>query len=61
MMTLLGQHGQKQDYARGVHLVRLAAQTADENAPQGAYVSDIYILAMTGTNEFALGLWNAFG
>ncbi|PWW80626.1 HCP-like protein [Tuber magnatum] len=38
MMTLLGQHGQKQDYARGVHLIRLAAQTADENAPQGAYV-----------------------
>ncbi|KAG0132890.1 hypothetical protein HOY82DRAFT_605322 [Tuber indicum] len=38
MMTLLGQHSQKQDYARGVHLIRLAAQTADENAPQGAYV-----------------------
>lgn len=38
MMTLLGQHGQKQDYARGVHLIRLAAQSADENAPQGAYV-----------------------
>ncbi|KAI5793783.1 hypothetical protein DFH27DRAFT_613145 [Peziza echinospora] len=38
MMTLLGQHGQRQDYARGVHLIRLAAQTADENAPQGAYV-----------------------
>lgn len=37
-MTLLGQHGQRQDYARGVHLVRHAAQTADENAPQGAYV-----------------------
>lgn len=39
MMTLLGQHGQKQDYARGVHLIRLAALNADENAPQGAYVS----------------------
>ncbi|KAI9787684.1 MAG: hypothetical protein M1839_000215 [Geoglossum umbratile] len=38
MMTLLGQHGQKQDYARGVHLIRLAADSADENAPQGAYV-----------------------
>ena len=37
-MTLLGQHGQKQDYARGVHLIRQAAQTADENSPQGAYV-----------------------
>ena len=38
MMTLLGQHGQLQDYAKGVQLIRLAAQTADENAPQGAYV-----------------------
>ncbi|KAF2129938.1 HCP-like protein [Dothidotthia symphoricarpi CBS 119687] len=38
MMTLLGQHGQPQDFARGVHLIRQAASTADENAPQGAYV-----------------------
>ena len=38
MMTLLGQHGQAQDFARGVQLIRLAASTADENAPQGAYV-----------------------
>ncbi|PMD42637.1 hypothetical protein L207DRAFT_510871 [Hyaloscypha variabilis F] len=38
MMTLLGQHGMPQDYQRGVDLVRLAADTADENAPQGAYV-----------------------
>ncbi|KAH0542101.1 hypothetical protein FGG08_003481 [Glutinoglossum americanum] len=38
MMTLLGQHGQKQDYTRGVQLIRLAADSADENAPQGAYV-----------------------
>ncbi|KAF1946744.1 HCP-like protein [Clathrospora elynae] len=38
MMTLLGQHGQQQDYARGVQLIRQAASTADENAPQGAYV-----------------------
>ncbi|KAH0609315.1 uncharacterized protein H6S33_012801 [Morchella sextelata] len=38
MMTLLGQHGQKQDYARGVNLIKQAANTADENAPQGAYV-----------------------
>ncbi|PSN62830.1 HCP-like protein [Corynespora cassiicola Philippines] len=38
MMTLLGQHGQQQDFARGLHLIRQAAQTADENAPQGAYV-----------------------
>ncbi|KAI9707087.1 MAG: hypothetical protein M1836_000047 [Candelina mexicana] len=38
MMTLLGQHGQKQDYARGVQLIRYAAQHSDENAPQGAYI-----------------------
>jgi TPR repeat protein len=38
MMTLLGQHGMPQDYQRGIDLVRLAAETADENAPQGAYV-----------------------
>jgi TPR repeat protein len=38
MMTLLGQHGQPQDFARGIHLIRQAAATADENAPQGAYV-----------------------
>ncbi|KAH7369669.1 hypothetical protein BKA65DRAFT_486737 [Rhexocercosporidium sp. MPI-PUGE-AT-0058] len=38
MMTLLGQHGTPQDYRRGVDLVRFAADTADENAPQGAYV-----------------------
>jgi TPR repeat protein len=38
MMTLLGQHGQPQDFARGVQLIKLAAATADENAPQGAYV-----------------------
>lgn len=38
MMTLLGQAGQPQDYARGVQLLLQAAATADENAPQGAYV-----------------------
>ena len=38
MMTLLGQHGQPQDFARGIQLIRQAAATADENAPQGAYV-----------------------
>ena len=39
MMTLLGQHGQRLDYQRGVDLIRFSAQTADGNAPQGAYVS----------------------
>lgn len=38
MMTLLGQAGQQQDYAKGINLLRQAASTADENAPQGAYV-----------------------
>ncbi|ETI29389.1 hypothetical protein G647_01842 [Cladophialophora carrionii CBS 160.54] len=38
MMTLLGQHGQVQDYERGLNLIYMAAQTADENAPQGAYI-----------------------
>ncbi|CAG8961293.1 hypothetical protein HYFRA_00013573 [Hymenoscyphus fraxineus] len=38
MMTLLGQHGMPQDFRRGVDLVRYSAETADENAPQGAYV-----------------------
>ncbi|KAL8951112.1 MAG: hypothetical protein Q9222_002884 [Ikaeria aurantiellina] len=37
-MALLGQHGQQLDYDRGVDLIRKAADTADENAPQGAYV-----------------------
>jgi len=38
MMTLLGQHHMPQDFQRGIDLVRFAADTADENAPQGAYV-----------------------
>ncbi|KAK5130808.1 hypothetical protein LTR08_001642 [Meristemomyces frigidus] len=38
MMTLRGQHGQPQDFARGVDLIKRSAQNADENAAQGAYV-----------------------
>ncbi|KAH8592357.1 hypothetical protein B0O99DRAFT_717138 [Bisporella sp. PMI_857] len=38
MMTLLGQHDTRQDYQRGIELIRFAAETADENAPQGAYI-----------------------
>ncbi|KAK3677463.1 hypothetical protein LTR78_003001 [Recurvomyces mirabilis] len=38
MMTLRGQHGQQQDFARGLDLIRKSAQAADENAAQGAYV-----------------------
>lgn len=38
MMTLLGQHGYQQDYQKGVEQIKYAAITADENAPQGAFV-----------------------
>ena len=38
MMHLLGQHGKPLDYGRGVQLIKFAADSADENAPQGAYV-----------------------
>lgn len=38
MMTLRGQHGQQQDFATGIELIRKSAQAADENAAQGAYV-----------------------
>ena len=38
MMVLLGQHGQPQDLQRGLNLIAIAAENADENAPQGAYV-----------------------
>ncbi|KAJ5114612.1 hypothetical protein NUU61_000371 [Penicillium alfredii] len=38
MMILLGQHGQRQDFQKGLDYIRLAAQSCDQNAPQGAYV-----------------------
>ncbi|KAJ5424929.1 Chitin synthase activator (Chs3) [Penicillium cf. griseofulvum] len=38
MMILLGQHGQPQDFNTGLEYIRLAAQSCDQNAPQGAYV-----------------------
>jgi TPR repeat protein len=38
MMALLGQHGQPQDFQRGLNLIFASAETADENAAQGAYV-----------------------
>lgn len=52
-MILLGQHGQQQDYAAGLDHIRYAAQTCDENAPQGAYVSVYSLHAMwtTRTNR----------
>ena len=38
MMTLRGQHGQEQNFAHGVDLIRRSAAAADDNAAQGAYV-----------------------
>jgi len=38
MMTLMGQNGETQDPGRGIQMLRIAAEHADENAPQGAYV-----------------------
>ncbi|ATY64747.1 Tetratricopeptide-like helical [Cordyceps militaris] len=38
MMSLLGQHGESKDYAGGLERIRLAAESSDEDAPQGAYV-----------------------
>lgn len=38
MMTLRGQHGQPQDWRVAIELIRSSADTADENAAQGAYV-----------------------
>ena len=50
MMALLGQHGQPLDYQRGIEMIRFSAETADENAPQGAFVSIIPSLP-AGPNE----------
>ncbi|KAI9654878.1 MAG: hypothetical protein M1831_005247 [Alyxoria varia] len=38
MIAALGQLGQPQDFGRAVNLIKHAADYADENAPQGAYV-----------------------
>lgn len=43
-MILLGQHGQRQDYRVGLEYISLAAQSCDENAPQGAYVRYRYLI-----------------
>jgi len=37
-MTLMGQSGERQDPPKGVQMLKIAAERADENAPQGAYV-----------------------
>lgn len=58
MMTVMGQMGQQQDFARGLQMLQAAAEHADENAPQGAYVclSVLYLHLLT-----ALGSWHASG
>ena len=38
MVTLMGQNGEKQDPPKGIQMLKIAAERADENAPQGAYV-----------------------
>jgi hypothetical protein len=43
MMTLMGQMGQQQDYVKGIQMLQAAAEHADENAPQGAYVSSTWV------------------
>lgn len=38
MMSLLGQHGEARDYTNGLERIHAAAESSDEDAPQGAYV-----------------------
>ena len=53
-MILLGQHGLQQDYYMGLEYIRVAAQTCDQNAPQGAYVRVAldYLLAISSPWPF---------
>ena len=43
MMGLLGQHGQVKDFQYGLGLIQAAADTADDDAPQAAYVYGLLI------------------
>ncbi|KAI1848004.1 hypothetical protein JX266_006117 [Neoarthrinium moseri] len=43
MISLMGQHGQRKDVSRGLDLIQAAADTADEDAPQGAFVYGMII------------------
>ncbi|KAI1120297.1 hypothetical protein F5Y10DRAFT_134628 [Nemania abortiva] len=43
MINLLGQRGMPKDMARGLDLIHQAADTADEDAPQGAFVYGMLI------------------
>ncbi|KAK3934384.1 hypothetical protein QBC46DRAFT_399991 [Diplogelasinospora grovesii] len=43
MMHLMGQHGHQKDYLQGLEMIERAADSADEDAPQGAYVYGLLI------------------
>lgn len=43
MMYLMGQHGYQKDYQKGLGLIRIAADAADDDAPQGAYVYGLLV------------------
>ncbi|KAF7562132.1 hypothetical protein G7046_g2014 [Stylonectria norvegica] len=43
MMSLLGQHGESKDYNTGLDRIEAAADSSDEDAPQGAYVYGMLI------------------
>ncbi|CEJ82889.1 hypothetical protein VHEMI02930 [[Torrubiella] hemipterigena] len=43
MMSLLGQHGEIRDYHAGLERLKAAANTSDEDAPQGAYIYGMLI------------------
>jgi len=43
MMHLMGQHGHPKDILLGLDMIQTAADTADEDAPQGAYVYGMLI------------------
>jgi len=43
MMYLMGQHGYQKDFLQGLDMIQKAADTADEDAPQGAYVYGMLI------------------
>lgn len=43
MMHLMGQHGHQKDFLAGLEMIHQAADTADEDAPQGAYVYGMLI------------------
>ena len=43
MMYLMGQHGHPRDFLQGLEMIQHAADTADEDAPQGAYVYGMLI------------------